>query len=67
MLQAWSVCVPEALGIGVACEAVLVDAWRAREELIIQLKVVQRHLAQGTQELEAEKAARVAAKETVLC
>ena len=62
MLQTWSVCVPEALGVGVECEVVLVDAWRAREELIIQLKAVRRHLARCTQELETEKAARVAIK-----
>ena len=30
----------EALGVGVGREVVLVDAWRAQEELIIQLKVV---------------------------
>ena len=62
----------EALGVSVGRETVLVDAQRAREELIIQLKAVQQHLAQCTQELEAEKAARVAikvslTKETVLC
>ena len=37
----------DTLGVGVGCEAILVDAWRAREELIIQLKAVQRHLADG--------------------
>ena len=51
-----------ALGIGVGREAVLVDAGRAREELIIQLKAVQRHLAQGTEELKTEKVAQVAIK-----